>query len=131
MSDIIDEIFKKNLNADDVSQFVKQWDLNAAWKRYQQKRKRATQIHFSEAVAVFLPILVTVMIILIIGFNNNKTINVSRLTDEERRAKLREIEERMSGTYIPEYYCETCRRTTINYIQIMEKEMGKTELNLQ
>ena len=129
MNDPIDDIYRKKLLSEDILRSNVRWDINSSWHRFSEKRKRTMRITLEVAVAIFLPIIVTLMTFFITN-GGSKSAEPRQLTEQERRAKLNEMEEKMSGTYIPDYYCEVCRRTTINYLQIVEKDMGKTEFIL-
>ena len=97
-------------------------DKDKAWDRLDRKRKARSIRYYAMAVAA---VVLMVLILLLPDEKHDK--NDYAMSDIEKRQKLREFEEKISGTHIETIYCYNCswevlrsqtRKDSRNYIKL-------------
>jgi deoxycytidylate deaminase len=98
MENSIDTYFKTK-----VDPVILEWDKNNAWEKLERKRTRNKIRYYS------IPFAATIIVglLLIIPKKTHKE-NDSGMSDFDKRQKLREYENKISGTYVETLLCYDC-----------------------
>lgn len=125
MHNNIDELFKNKLEGQTIKEVTKVWNKNASWERLHSKRKKKKQLKFYYYAAAVLIIGLLITGISNINTNNNNQYSENEFAEYQKRQKLKEIEAKMSGSYIKEEICFDC--DNMYYIIFKENRSVKPE----
>jgi uncharacterized membrane protein len=106
----IDKVFKQKIG--EISQIPKNvcWEKESSWQRLKKKRKQKfyIKLYYSTAAIIILGLLLSQLINFQFSNKEVKSIVDNSISEYEKRQKLAEIEERMSGNYYSIKICSVC-----------------------